>query len=56
MTRIDFEIVFRKLERLEAQLSPDEGRAAWAERVDIDELRRFAAELSEPEPTSFTTT
>ena len=52
----DYEIVFKKLEELEAQLSEERSQAERTELDDIEELRRFAAEISEPEPTSFTTT
>ena len=52
----DYEIVFKKLEELEAQLSEERSQADRTELDDIEELRRFAAEISEPEPTSFTTT
>jgi hypothetical protein len=52
----DYEIVFEKLAELEAQLTDEDSQAERLELDEIDELRRFAAEICEPEPTSFTTT
>lgn len=56
MNDYDYEIVFKKLAELEAQLSEERSQAERNELDDIDELRRFAAEICQPDPTSFTTT
>ena len=55
----EFDIVFEKLTEL---LSRDDERAiavtaiTSSELDEIEELRRFSAEIQEPQPPSFTTT
>ncbi|MGH9384662.1 MAG: hypothetical protein ACRD2N_10290 [Vicinamibacterales bacterium] len=56
----DFDIVFEKLAELTSQDQPehpDNDHDPKAQELDeINELRRFSAELQEPDPLSFTTT
>lgn len=55
----DFEIVFEKMTELLDQdvAAENEGQAIPSIELDeLDELRRFAAELQDPEPLFFTTT
>jgi len=56
--RFGFDMVFKKLNELiqENGASPNSGSNSSAELDEIEELRRFAAELQEPAPPSFTTT
>ena len=53
----NYAILFEKLEELSkeepTELQPE---AAIRELDEIEELRRFSADLQEPEPCSFTTT
>jgi len=54
-----FKIVFEKLEEAMAQESMAEAPTSGVspeELDEIEELRRFSAELSQSEPASFTTT
>ena len=55
-----FDIVFEKLEALKAATNDSQITIDVAPSVqelnEIEELRRFSAEIKEPEPTSFTTT
>ena len=54
-----FDVVFEKLELMlqeaDAPLVVDAGPSP-TELDEIDELRRFSAEIQKPEPLSFTTT
>ena len=50
-----FKIVFEKLEEVTSQEEAVE-TVSVAELDEIEELRRFSAELNQPEPTLFTTT
>ena len=50
-----FKIVFEKLEELTTE-EVTVGTMTSAELDEIEELRRFSAELSQSEPTLFTTT
>jgi hypothetical protein len=54
----NYDIVFEKLSELsEEKAGPVAQQEATAQELDeIDELRRFAADIQEPEPCSFTTT
>lgn len=58
----EFDIVFEKLQLAlaeEANQGPPDQRDAHlvsSELDEIEELRRFAAEMQEPEPTSYTIT
>ncbi len=54
-----FKIVFEKLEEAKAQegMVEEPGGSVSPDELDeIDELRRFSAELIQPEPALFTTT
>jgi hypothetical protein len=53
----NYDIVFEKLEELSVEERLAVQQEATVQELDeIDELRRFAADLQEPEPCSFTTT
>ncbi len=58
----DFDIVFERLEEVRGEIDEhqnegeDDRAAVTAEYDEIDELRRFAADLNDPEQPSFTTT
>jgi hypothetical protein len=56
----DFDVVFEKLgeiARADDERAMDITLAPTSSELDeIEELRRFSAELQEPEPTSYTTT
>ena len=49
-----FKIVFEKLEEIKQQETAAEPSSS--ELDEIEELRRFSAELQQPDPTFFTTT
>ena len=52
-----YDIVFEKLAEVVEEETLDVQREVSVKELDeIDELRRFSAELQEPEPCSFTTT
>ena len=53
----NYDIVFEKLAEVTVDEEPLIKHEASVQELDeIEELRRFAAELQEPEPCSFTTT
>ena len=53
----NYDIVFEKVTELSAEDGPAEEQKATVQELDeIEELRRFAADLQDPEPCSFTTT
>ena len=53
----NYDIVFRKLDELTEQEQEESAKEASARELDeIEELRKFAAELMEPEPVLLTTT
>lgn len=52
----DFTIVFEQLALETAGEEVIDAGSSKEELDEIDELRRFAAEMNQPEPTSFTTT
>lgn len=58
-TESRFKIIFVKLAEALAQEGPPEAKPHEASREEIeeiDELRRLVMEVTEPEPTSYTTT
>lgn len=53
----DYEFVFKKLHEVEAQMEAEGDLPADpAELDDLEQLRQFVADISDPEPTSFTAT
>lgn len=53
----NYDIIFEKLIELTAEEDPASKREAGNDELEeIEQLRRFAADLKEPEPVSFTTT
>ena len=55
----EFDVVFEKLELMLKEADATlvvEASPSRTELDEIEELRRFSAELQEPEPLSFTTT